>query len=129
MNAGKQALSPNALPLKVTSLTIDPDSLRPDVARARVTESVAAEFAKLADNLEHRGIEPQRSAHFLMRLLFCLFADSIGLLPDHLFRQMIELDRGANTCFRVVVRAAHAPLCVTLGSRCARPQDSRRSTA
>jgi hypothetical protein len=26
-----------------------------------------------------------------MRLLFCLFADSIGLLPDHLFRQMIEL--------------------------------------
>ncbi len=73
---------------------IDPDALRPDAARARVTESVAAEFAKLADNLEHRGIEPQRSAHFLMRLLFCLFADSIGLLPDHLFRQMIELDKG-----------------------------------
>ncbi len=73
---------------------IDPAALRPDVARARVTENVAAEFAKLADNLEHRGIEPQRSAHFLMRLLFCLFADSIGLLPDHLFRQMISLDKG-----------------------------------
>jgi len=72
----------------------EPALLRPDAARARVTESVAAEFAKLADNLERRGIEPQRSAHFLMRLLFCLFADSIGLLPDHLFRQMINLDKG-----------------------------------
>ena len=29
-----------------------------------------------------------------MRLLFCLFADSIGLLPDQLFRKMIEIDRG-----------------------------------
>lgn len=30
-----------------------------------------------------------------MRLLFCLFADSIGLLPDHLFRQLIDLNRAA----------------------------------
>ena len=70
-----------------------PQQLRPEAARARVTEQVAAEFAKLADSLERRGIEPQRAAHFLMRLLFCLFADSIGLLPEHLFRQMIELDK------------------------------------
>jgi type II restriction/modification system DNA methylase subunit YeeA len=60
---------------------------------------VAAEFAKLADSLERRGIEPQRAAHFLMRLLFCLFADSIGLLPDHLFRRMIEADKGAPAKF------------------------------
>lgn len=72
----------------------DPNALRPDAARARVTEQVAAEFAKLANNLEARGIDPQRAAHFLMRLLFCLFADSIGLLPDHLFRQMINSDKG-----------------------------------
>ncbi len=72
----------------------EPEALRPDVARARVTEQVAAEFAKLANNLEARGIDPQRAAHFLMRLLFCLFADSIGLLPDHLFRQMISSDKG-----------------------------------
>ncbi len=72
----------------------EPGLLRPEAVRARITENVAAEFAKLADNLEARGIDPQRAAHFLMRLLFCLFADSIGLLPDHLFRQMINLDRG-----------------------------------
>ncbi len=55
----------------------------------RVTEHAAEEFAKLADSLEKRGVNPEHAAHFLMRLLFCLFADSTDLLPDHLFRQMI----------------------------------------
>src|ERR1039457_5316308 len=89
---------------------IDPGALRPDAARIRVTESVAAEFAKLADNLERRGIEPQRSAHFLMRLLFCLFADSIGLLPDHLFRQMIALDKGKPANFARKLRQLFAAM-------------------
>lgn len=67
----------------------NPELLRPEAAQVRVTEHVAAEFAKLADNLEQRGVNPEHAAHFLMRLLFCLFADSIDLLPNHLFRQMI----------------------------------------
>jgi type II restriction/modification system DNA methylase subunit YeeA len=65
------------------------DLLRPEAAQMRVTEHVAEEFAKLADSLERRGVNPEHGAHFLMRLLFCLFADSTDLLPDHLFRQMI----------------------------------------
>jgi MmeI, DNA-methyltransferase domain/MmeI, helicase spacer domain/MmeI, N-terminal domain len=88
----------------------EPDLLRPDAARTRVTESVADEFAKLADNLQRRGIEPQRSAHFLMRLLFCLFADSIGLLPDHLFRQMISLDKGKPPNFARKLRQLFAAM-------------------
>jgi hypothetical protein len=88
----------------------EPDLLRPEAARKRVTESVAEEFAKLADNLESRGIEPQRSAHFLMRLLFCLFADSIGLLPDHLFRQMINLDKGKPPSFARKLRQLFAAM-------------------
>jgi type II restriction/modification system DNA methylase subunit YeeA len=67
----------------------NPDLLRPEAAQIRVTERVADEFAKLADSLERRGVNPEHAAHFLMRLLFCLFADSTALLPDHLFRQMI----------------------------------------
>ena len=88
----------------------DPTLLRPEAARARVTEQVAAEFAKLANNLEGRGIEPQRAAHFLMRLLFCLFADSIGLLPDHLFRQMISLDKGRPPNFARKLRQLFAAM-------------------
>ena len=87
-------------PLEVLKAVFnDPSQLRPEAAQARVTEKVAAEFAKLANSLAARSVEPQRAAHFLMRLLFCLFADSIGLLPEHLFRRMIETDKGAPAKF------------------------------
>jgi hypothetical protein len=88
----------------------DPELLRPEAAQARVTEHAASEFARLAENLEQTGIAPERAAHFLMRLLFCLFADSIGLLPDHLFRQMIELDRYKPANFTRKVRQLFAAM-------------------
>jgi hypothetical protein len=53
----------------------------------------AAEFATLADSLRARGVDPQRAAHFLMRLLFCLFAEDIGLLPPKLFSVLLERTR------------------------------------
>ena len=52
----------------------------------------------------------ERVAHFLMRLLFCLFADSIGLLPEHLFRQMIELDKGRPASFTRKLRQLFAAM-------------------
>ena len=88
----------------------DPEQLRPERAAARVTESAAAEFAKLATSLEQRGTDPQAVAHFLMRLLFSLFADSIGLLPEHLFRQMIELDRAKPASFTRKLRQLFAAM-------------------
>ena len=45
-----------------------------------------------------------------MRLLFCLFADSIGLLPDHLFRQMIELNRATPAKFTSKLRQLFAAM-------------------
>ena len=98
-------------PLEVLRDTFtDPEQLRPERAAARVTESAAAEFAKLATSLEQRGAEPQAVAHFLMRLLFCLFADSIGLLPEHLFRKMIELDRAKPASFTRKLRQLFAAM-------------------
>ena len=98
-------------PLEVLrAVFTNPELLRPEAAQARVTEHAAAEFAKLADSLEQRGVDPERAAHFLMRLLFCLFADSIGLLPDHLFRQMIELDRARPANFTRKLRQLFAAM-------------------
>jgi len=98
-------------PLEVLrAVFTDPELLRPEAAQARVTEHAAAEFAKLADSLEQRGVDPERAAHFLMRLLFCLFADSIGLLPDHLFRQMIELDKARPANFTRKLRQLFAAM-------------------
>ena len=71
----------------------DPARLRPDRSMADVTEMAATEFATLADSLRARGVDPQRAAHFLMRLLFCLFAEDIGLLPPKLFSVLLERTR------------------------------------
>jgi type II restriction/modification system DNA methylase subunit YeeA len=85
-------------PLEVLrALFGDYNVLRPEYTDAQVTQEVAKKFAKLAERLELEdrsgGATREQVAHFLMRLLFCLFADSIGLLPDHLFRGMIQKDR------------------------------------
>ena len=33
--------------------------------------------------------DPVRLAHFVIRLLFCLFAEDTGLLPDDLFTKLV----------------------------------------
>lgn len=71
--------------------------LRPERTDEQVTKEAARLFSRLAERLEleDRGLGANREqvAHFLMRLLFCLFSDSIGLLPNHLFRRMVQEDR------------------------------------
>ena len=77
----------------------DFNQLRPNVASARVTEAAARDFLHLAQRLElERAAVAERPskeqiAHFLMRLVFCLFADSVGLLPNHAFRRLLANDR------------------------------------
>jgi type II restriction/modification system DNA methylase subunit YeeA len=67
-----------------------PDSLKPFQTREQATKKAASEFATLATSLRRRGHDPAQAAHFLMRLLFCLFAEDIGLLrPDH-FTQLVR---------------------------------------
>ncbi|HET8638481.1 MAG TPA: DNA methyltransferase [Acidobacteriaceae bacterium] len=74
----------------------DTSVLRPEYTDARVTQEAAALFSRLAERLEleerNLGASREQVAHFLMRLLFCLFADSIGLLPDRVFRRLCQSD-------------------------------------
>jgi type II restriction/modification system DNA methylase subunit YeeA len=74
----------------------DYNVLRPERTDAQVTQEAAKLFSRLAERLEleERNLGATRAeiAHFLMRLLFCLFADSVGLLPDHVFRNMATSD-------------------------------------
>ncbi|MER0239698.1 type IIL restriction-modification enzyme MmeI [Fulvimarina sp. MAC8] len=62
----------------------DPDALRPAKSRQELTEEVAGEFAALATSLRSKGHEPELVAHFINRLVFCMFAEDVNLLPDHL---------------------------------------------
>lgn len=88
-------------PLEVLrALFGDTNALRPNRTDAFVTQEAAKVFARLAQRLEIENRShtdtpihtKEEIAHFLMRLLFCLFADSIGLLPRHLFRNLVRSD-------------------------------------
>lgn len=67
----------------------DPKALRPGETVETVTKLAAARFADLAAALERRGNDPRRVAHFLVQILFCLFAEDVGLLPNGLFTKML----------------------------------------
>ena len=68
----------------------DPQQLRPGITREDITKAAAGSFATLADTLRKRGNDPHTVAHFLNRLLFCMFAEDIGLLPDHIFSKLVR---------------------------------------
>jgi type II restriction/modification system DNA methylase subunit YeeA len=71
----------------------EPDKLKPGAFEVRVTEDAAKKFVDLKNNLAARGNHRDEIARFVMRILFCLFADCVGLLPRGMFREMIETDR------------------------------------
>ncbi|WP_448208302.1 class I SAM-dependent DNA methyltransferase [Azospirillum sp. sgz302134] len=68
----------------------DPDRLKPVRTRQALTEEAAARFAALAARLERRGHPPGDVAHFLIRLVFCMFAESVGLLRERLFSRLLD---------------------------------------
>jgi len=68
----------------------DPERLKPGLTRNALTERAAGEFAKLALALRSRGHEPHTVAHFINRLVFCMFAEDVDLLPKEMFRRMLE---------------------------------------
>ena len=71
----------------------DPERLRPGETRQAVTERAAATFSELAQSLRDRGQDPQAVAHFVNRLVFCMFAEDVGLLPGNMFTRMLERAR------------------------------------
>ena len=68
----------------------DPERLRPGMSRQALTESAAATFAELAQCLRERGHDPHVVVHFVNRLVFCMFAEDVGLLQDKIFTQTME---------------------------------------
>lgn len=80
---------------KLLSLAFnDPQQLRPGTTRTAITEAAAEKFATLAEALRKRGHEPHAVAHFLNRLIFCMFAEDIGLLPEHIFTKLVSSSQG-----------------------------------
>ncbi|KWV60220.1 DNA methyltransferase [Bradyrhizobium macuxiense] len=75
---------------KLKSVFSDPERLKPGKTRQALTEEAAAEFAKLAQRLRDRGRPAETVAHFINRLVFCMFAEDVDLLPNKMFKRMLE---------------------------------------
>jgi hypothetical protein len=71
----------------------DPGRLRPQATVAGVTKEVAERLAGVAQTLRGRGLDPTAVARFLDRIVFCLFAEDVGLLPGGLFTRVTEKAR------------------------------------
>ena len=67
----------------------EPLSFRPRRTRADLTEDAAATFADLALRLRQAGHAAQEVAHFVNRLVFCMFAEDVRLLPEKMFEKMV----------------------------------------
>ncbi len=68
----------------------DPDKLKPAKSRQQLTVEVAKDFATISERLRQRGNDPHDVAHFVNRLIFCMFAEDIELLPKNLFTNLLE---------------------------------------
>jgi type II restriction/modification system DNA methylase subunit YeeA len=71
----------------------DPESLKPGVTREGVTKQAAERFGQIADGMRVRKVPSQEAAHFLMKLIFCMFAEDIELLPNQVFSRLLAGSR------------------------------------
>lgn len=66
---------------RLRAIWTDPHALDPARISAEVTEDIAKRLAKIAKSLE-RNYDPKDIAEFLMRCLFTMFAEDVGLIEE-----------------------------------------------
>jgi hypothetical protein len=66
----------------------EPERFRPNISREELTEAAARQFSALAQRLRDKELdppgpakkyEPLRVAHFMIKMLFCMFAEHINI--------------------------------------------------
>ncbi len=67
-----------------------PHALRPDRSVERVTEETAHLFRDIVADMEQHTDDPEQLARYLNRIVFCLYAEDAGLLPNGLFTQIVR---------------------------------------
>jgi type II restriction/modification system DNA methylase subunit YeeA len=71
------------------------ERLKPGITPQDITAKVAEKFGELGRRLQDREHEPRAVAHFLNRIVFCMFAEDAGLLPKGLFTRTVKATRSA----------------------------------
>ncbi|MHA3842028.1 class I SAM-dependent DNA methyltransferase [Sphingomonas aestuarii] len=86
-------LTDGAVRDRLKAAFVDPELFKPAKSRQELTEETAREFVGIAQRLRDRGHEAHRVAHFVNQLVFCMFAEDVGLLPDNLFTKMLSASK------------------------------------
>ncbi len=71
----------------------EPEKLKPGTTSQTITAEAASRIGEIAQRLRDRGLDPHEVARFLDRVIFCLFAEDVGLLPNRVFTQLVEKAR------------------------------------
>ena len=71
----------------------EPGLLDPRLLRERVTADATARVGQVAQALTARGVSQTAAAHFLMRVVFAMFSEDVGLLPRGLLTKLLKRAR------------------------------------
>ena len=70
-----------------------PEVLKPRKTTEQITEEAAKKFGKITEELRKWKVEDMRIARFITRVLFCMFASDVGLLPRETFSEIVSFHR------------------------------------
>jgi hypothetical protein len=90
---------------RLCAIWTDPMSLDPAAKAARVTRQVATTLAQLALSLEASGFSSKDIFDFLMRAIFTMFAEDVGLLPKGCFTKLLKEVEAKPTIFQEMVES------------------------
>ena len=71
----------------------NPNALRPQRTVEDVTQETAKLFSQIVSHMEGQSPDPGALAIHFNRLMFCLYAEDVGLLPDGLFASILYDNR------------------------------------
>ena len=75
---------------RLAKIWTEPLSLDPSKEATKVTREIADRLAALSKRLEGRGNNATSVADFLMRSLFTMFAEDVGLIPEGSFTALLK---------------------------------------
>ena len=67
-----------------------PDGFRPNQSRDDVTKETAQLLGRIVEDIESGSVNPERLARYLNQIIFCLYAEDAGLLPNSLFTRIVQ---------------------------------------
>ena len=83
------------------ALWADPFQLEPSRTTEEITAEAAIMFGSVVDELRRWGnTDDQRIARFVSRMVFCMFANDIGLLPRGAFTELLAAQAANAGAFR-----------------------------